>query len=187
MSHSFQQVANARGRWAATLALVIAATLVTVAGLPTTAAAQDDEMMAEYVNQFRENIDQVRIILHDIDRERSRTKLLRRKREALERLSRAFIILQRIPAKVQEAEDLDEARRYMDTNLKELGADPDIKKAKDNILAKAIEVYRAGQLSEALGLFEELRLMDPANPGVSFLVGHIGKKLDEQEEQEEDE
>ena len=187
MSQAFQQVAQPARSWVSALVLVVVATLVTVVGLPRPAAAQEDEMMAEYVNQFRENIDQVRIILHDIEREKSRTKLLRRKREALERLSRAFIILQRIPAKVQDTEDLEEARRYMDTNLKELGADPDIKKAKDNILAKAIEVFRKGQLSEALELFEELRLMDPANPGVTFLVRHIGKKLDEQEEQEEEE
>ena len=167
---------------AALLGVLVLATLLVLA--PQGARAQDDqddEMMGEFVSQFRENIDQARIILHDVDKERSASKRLRRKREALERLSRAFIILQRIPAKVQEEEDLADSRRYLDTNLKGLGSDPQIQKAKDNILAKAVDVYRAGNLSEALGLFEELRLMDPANPGVTFLVRHIGKKLDEEE------
>jgi len=146
---------------------------------PSAGRAENDEMMDEFVAQFRENIDQVRIILQDIDKEKSKDKKLAGRRDALERLSRAYIILQRIPAKVQESEDLGEARRYMDSTLKDLGADPLIKKAKDTILAKAIESYRAGNLQESLGLFEELRLMDPANPSVTFLVRHIGKKLDE--------
>ncbi len=153
-------------------------------GVPSVSFGQDDDedMMSEYVSQFRENIDQARLILQGISKERKRSKRLRAKREAMERLSRAYIILERIPAKVQEEEDITESRRYMETQLKELGADPQIKKAKDNILAKAIQLYKAGNLSEALGLFEELRLMDPANKAVTFLVRHIGKKLDEDEQ-----
>ncbi len=181
---SLRRTPSLRRPWALGLSCAVAATLLWL-GAPSPAAAEDDDMMSEYVTQFRENIDQVRIILHDIDKERAAAKRLRRKREALERLSRAYIILQRIPAKVQDAEDMGEARRYMDNNLKDLGADPQIAKAREQILAKAIQVYRAGKLSEALGLFEELRLMDPASPGVTLLVREIGRRLDQQEEGDE--
>lgn len=182
MRHAFQNAAGKRPISAELLRRLPFAPLLLLAALllaPATARAEGDEMMGEFVAQFRENIDQVRIILQDIDKEKTASGKLTGKRDALERLSRAYIILQRIPAKTQEAEELGEARRYMDSTLKDLGADPMIKKAKDNILAKAIESYRAGNLAEALGLFEELRLMDPANPGVTFLVRQIGKKLDE--------
>jgi len=148
---------------------------------PAEVRAEGDEMMAEFVAQFRENIDQVRIILADVGKEKNAGKKLAGKRDALERLSRAYIILQRVPAKTQDAEDLGEARRYMESSLKDLGADPTIKKAKDNILAGAVKAYRGGNLQESLGLFEELRLMDPANPGVTFMVRHLGQKVEEEE------
>lgn len=176
------QFAPATRRRRSRVQLLLASAALALALLvgPSSAQAQDEDM-SEFVTPFRDNIEQARVIMDGIPRERSKRKKLRRKREALERLSRAYIILQRIPAKVQDAEDLGEDRRLMDSNLKSLGADSQIKKAKDNILAKGIQLYRAGKISESLGMFEELRLMDPSHRGVTFLVRHLNKKLDEEE------
>jgi len=142
-------------------------------------AHADDDAQA-HVNSFRDAVNVAKIKLLGLNKKRGSEKTLG-KREALELLSRAYIILQKIPAAVQEAEELGEARSFVENNLKDLGTDQQIKRLKDSTLLKAIQVYRAGNTEEALILFEELRGLDPTDRAVSFLVRHINKRLDDED------
>ena len=152
-----------------------------VAGPHGAASAQGGADPQTLVNQFRDTINLAKIKLLELSGKKGAAKTAG-KREALELLSRSWIMLQRIPAGVQESEQLGEARRFVEDNLKDLGTDPRIRKVKDTTLLKGIQVFRAGNLSEALMLFEELRMMDPTDPAISFLVRHINKRLDEESE-----
>lgn len=160
------------------------ASLLFVLGLavaPAAARAQTGADPATVVNQFRDTLNLAKIKLLELDSKRGSAKTTA-KREALELLSRAWIMLQRIPADVQESEDLLESTRAVEDNLKDLGSDPRIKRIKDDTLVKGIKLYREGSLSDALMLFEELRMMDPTDTAVSFLVRYINQKLDEEAE-----
>jgi membrane peptidoglycan carboxypeptidase len=156
---------------------VIAATMLVA--LSAGSALADGLDPQTLVNPFRDTINTAKLTLLELNQKKGAQKT-QGKREALELLSRAWIMLQRIPAAVQEAESLSEDRRFVENNLKDLGTDPRIRKIKDSTLLKGIQVYRAGNLSEALILFEELRMIDPTDPGVSFLVRHINRRLDDE-------
>ncbi len=133
------------------------------------------------VVQFRDTLNQAKISLIDIQGKKGAEKT-NAKREVLGLLSKAWILLQRIPSGVQEGEQLGEDKRFVEDNLKDLGTDPRIKRIKDATLLSGIQVFRAGNLSEALMKFEELRMMDPTDPAISFMVRHINRKLDEESE-----
>ena len=164
------------------LRFVIAVVAISVAvGAPRAASAQAGADPMTVVNQFRDTLNLAKIKLLELDNKRGSAKTAA-KREALELLSRAWIMLQRIPEDVQESEDLEESARTVEDNLKELGADPRIKRIKDKTLVQGIKLYREGTLSDALMLFEELRMMDPTDTAVSFLVRYINQKLDEEAE-----
>ena len=133
------------------------------------------------VVQFRDTLNQAKISLIDIQNKRGAEKT-NAKREVLGLLSKGWILLRRIPPSIQEAESLGEDQRFVEDNLKELGTDPRIRRIKDTTLLSGIQVLRAGNLSEALMKFEELRMMDPTDPAVSFMVRHINRRLDEESE-----
>ena len=145
---------------------------------PLGAQAQDPQTI---VVQFRDTLNQAKISLIDIQNKRGAEKT-NAKREVLGLLSKGWILLQRIPPSVQEAESLGEDQRFVEDNLKELGTDPRIRRIKDTTLLSGIQVLRAGNLSEALMKFEELRMMDPTDPAGSFMVRHINRRLDEESE-----
>ena len=133
------------------------------------------------VVQFRDTLNQAKISLIDAQTKKGAEKT-NAKREVLALLSKAWILLQRIPTGVQEGEQLGEDKRFVEDNLKDLGTDPRIRRIKDKTLLSGIQVFRAGNMSEALMKFEELRMMDPADPAISFMVRHINRKLDEESE-----
>ena len=148
---------------------------------PAMSAAQGGADPQTLVSRFRDTINLAKIKLLELNSKKGSEKTAG-KREALERLSRAWILLSRIPADVQESEDLGEPKRFVEDNLKDLGTDPRIRKIKDATLVKGIKVFRTGNLSDALMAFEELRMLDPTDKATAFLVRHINQRLDEEAE-----
>ena len=147
---------------------------------PGLAGAQGGPDPLTVVNQFRETLNLAKMELTQLDDKRGSEKTAA-KRGALELLSRAWIILQRVPESVRDDEGLGEPGRFVEDNLQELGSDSRIRRMRDDTLQKGIQLFREGNLSEALMMFEELRMMDPRDPAIAFLVKHINKKLDEEE------
>ncbi len=133
------------------------------------------------VVQFKDTLTQAKINLIDVQNKKGAAKT-NAKREVLGLLSKAWILLQRIPSAVQEEEQLGEDMRFVEDNLKDLGTDPRIRRIKDSTLLSGIQVFRAGNLSEALMKFDELRMMDPTDPAISFMVRHINRRLYEESE-----
>jgi len=147
---------------------------------PGLAGAQGGPDPLTVVNQFRETLNLAKMELAQLNDKRGSEKTAA-KRGALELLSRAWIILHRIPENVRDDEDLGEAQRFVEDNLQELGSDPRIRRVRDDTLEKGIQLFRQSNLSEALMMFEELRMLDPRDQAIAFLVKHINKKLDEEE------
>lgn len=145
------------------------------------AARADGADPQTMVVQFKDTLNQAKISLIDANAKKGPEKT-HAKREVLSLLSKAWILLQRIPAGVQDQEQLGEDKRFVEDNLKDLGTDPRIRNIKDTTLLAGIQVLRAGNLSEALMKFEELRMVDPTDPAVSFVVRHINRRLDEEGE-----
>ena len=96
----------------------IAALAFLLSPIPAQAEGADPQTM---VVQFKDTLNQAKLSLIDVSSKKGSDKT-NAKREVLGLLSKAWILLQRIPATVQDKEQLDEDKRFVEDNLKDLGA-----------------------------------------------------------------
>ena len=156
---------------------MLALTVSLMTGFAAETRAQDDEEQETFLNQIKENITQARVLLMDLER-RKGSERSKKMREALDMLSRAYILIDRLPSSVTEQEEVVEMQRFAEKNIRSLGSSAEIVRAKEDLLERAISLYRLGNIGEALILFEELRMLNPMDKSISFLIKQLGKKLD---------